>query len=375
LKFGDLFKQPLSPGDIPDSVTRLTFGYFFDQPLSPGVIPNSVTHLTFGTVFNQPLSPGDIPGSVTHLKFGDEFFQTLSPGVIPGSVTHLKYPAQIRLQWRNFMRLVYSSDKRVPDELEMLYRSGFPIPVEPHEDSTLKILDDKYLNSIRIYSIDRNLHTDIIQKADEKLVSLINNWIYGDYASFNKFITDMNMGIPSKYTNGNFLGLYVEENTTDVQREAIQEYRDLRKFIMNAPRVDHKIYAWRGLHGLDELCSNAKVGSYIAFTRFMACSVSQEVSCNFARDGVLLLVELPPNIPFLNLTGMKKSEPEFILPDRTIFKVISRFPAPICEGISCDDIVHIRLEGLYTEDDRGVPTFEEYYSPDPPEQIRVDQFY
>jgi len=83
--------QPLSPGDIQESVTHLEFGWEFNQPLSPGDIPNSVTHLRFGVRFNQPLSPGVIPNSVTHLEFGWHFNQPIYLGVIPSSVNYLEF--------------------------------------------------------------------------------------------------------------------------------------------------------------------------------------------------------------------------------------------------------------------------------------------
>lgn len=142
---------------------------------------------------------------------------------------------------------------------------------------------------------------------------------------------------------------------------------------MSAPRSDHTIFAWRGMHGMDELCINAAKGSYIGFSRIMACSVAQEVSCKYARDGVMLLVELPENTPMLNLTCIKESEPEFILPDRTVFKVVNRMSYKmLCNEVKCEELVHIRLVGIYNKDRSD---FELYLDKDTPEEIRIDMVF
>lgn len=434
LVFGMIFNQPISPNVIPRSVTHLTFGFQFNHPLTPGIIPGSVTHLTFGTKFNQPLTPGVIPDSVTHLNFGYEFNRTLTPGVIPGSVREIRFGVlfnqpifrdvipgsvtriefgmyfdqvlspgvipgsvreirfgdiyrhpiptdiinsgvrilpenllekiEIRRVWNDFVGMSGDRDAKI-SRLRELYLMGYPIPVEPHDTSML-IGDGVDEDILRYYSIDRSQHEMCHQGFSQRLQGVLYQWIYNEnYSDFNSFITSLNMdGGDIGYDDREFLGEY------QTGREA---YEDMREAIMTAPRSDHVIFAWRGMHGMGDLCMNAVRGTYIGFSRFMACSVAQEVSCSFARDGVMLLIELPENTPLLNLTCLKESEPEFILPDRTVFKVVNRVPYKVfCEDIECNEMVHIRLVGIYSKD-RG--SFEEYLDKESPEEIRIDMIY
>lgn len=413
LTFSGGFNQPLTPGVIPGSVTHLDFGHSFNQPLTPGVIPGAVTHLTIGEYFDQPLFPVSIPPSVTHLTLG-EYFTKLSADDIPSTVTHLTlgkgidyplsngdipqtvthvtfdddyneplpddilgkiiYPESlsvmhpIRKTWNEFVNM--SRDPSVDisfkiSALRDLYVRGYPIPVEPHESSMLNSEGvDK--NILRYFSLDRTQHESCHRVFSKRLQYLIYQWIYNKkYGDFNSFITSLNTSETGKvFDDKYFLGEY---------SSAKEAYEDMRRTIMTVPRTDHLIFAWRGMHGMDDLCMSAIKGTYVGFSRIMACSVAQEVSCNFARDGVMLLIELPVNTPLLNLTCVKGTEPEFLLPDRTVFKVVNRIPYKnFCKGIECTELVHLRLVGIYEKDHTG---FEMYLDKESPEEIRIDMVY
>lgn len=425
IDFGYRFDSKISPGALPSSLKRLRFGFDFNQFLTPGMLPESVEELEFGTKFNQPvfvntlppklrkltfgygfsekLPVGSIPQTVEELMFGSGYVRELQPGIIPSNLKILRVSGaykgryfrpelipqslekfyigetevkiDIFRRWMNFIQLVHSGADGdiIRGELEKLYLEGIPVPVEPHESSILPV-DNRDLKIIREFSVERGVHADVFDEVRDDLYNLINKWIYGDYASFNVLISHLNMGQRLEYSDSEFVEDYLAPDGNLVDA-AISAYHDFRQFILDIPRVDHKIYAWRGLHGLNDLCQVSAVGSYIAFTRFMACSVAQEVSCSFARDGILLLVELPANTPLINMTSIKNSEPEFVIPDRTVFKVVNRITNQTCQKTSCREIVHICLVGLYTEDERGNLMFEEYYSKEPMDVVDIQHFY
>ena len=123
-----------------------------------------------------------------------------------------------------------------------------------------------------------------------------------------------------------------------------------------------------------DICSDLNIGDNIAFTRFMACSVANEVSCRFSSGGVLFLVELPENSPLLDLSGLKRSEPEFLLPDRTIFEITGRVPSKTCLAMGCKDIIMIKLLGTYTEEDTGEIRIIDNFS-EGRDEINISKFY
>eukprot|EP01133_Synstelium_polycarpum_P015064 gene15064-17829_t len=124
LRMGVDFKQKLTPGCFPASVTDLTFDRFNDTIGGPGCLPVNLTHLTIDGFTNNMIHKGDLPPklthftfgpqgyiednhviqqknnipaayvgifppTLTHLTFGNAFDQLLTPGVIPPTVTHL----------------------------------------------------------------------------------------------------------------------------------------------------------------------------------------------------------------------------------------------------------------------------------------------
>lgn len=406
LELGGSFDQKLTKGMIPNSVTHLTFG-LFDQKLLKGSIPDSVTHLTFdhfnkkltktslprylthlnlGRKFQQPLEVGFLPNMITHLTLGHDYKQPISREALPGSIVEINfnpdnyfildrtsfdiliqhYPKiYLKYEWNKVTDQINDPGASMERKIEIvrnMYLRGFPIPVEPHKFSTLRP-NNVPLDILRYFSVDRQEHVDYYMKLSDKRKKLLDAWIYGEYADFNKYISSYNNGIPGAYDDRDFLGSY---------STPFEAYADMRQIILDAPRHDKDIFAWRGLNGMDDFCANVTTGSYVGFTRFMACSVAQEVSCDFAGGGLLLLIELPKNSPIFNLTYVKKSEPEFLLPDRLVFKVVNRFPYDMCTRIKCKELIHIKLVGLYSRDKAS---FEEYFDVDNPEEIRIDAVY
>lgn len=365
---------------LPSSLVTLIFDceYYKNNAFDPTIFPRGLKILKIGRDFDHDIPEGSLPGGLEELTLPDFYSGTaiLPPSVRQTVPESLIVKSEINTTWVNFTRMVKgfvnsvktapiqiplgellkmdpSRVTRVPEklimELERMYNLGYPIPVEPHEYSLLKTVDLNFeeMNIVRHFVFDRNHHFQYIQQLnkDRRMKKLINNWIYGDYSWFNETVGNVNMGVSYTYENLEFLGGY---------KDTPQAHIAFHNAIMMAPRVDRKIYAWRGMHGMEDLCMNARVGSYVKFSRFMACSVAQEVSCQvFARGGILLLIELPPNSPFMNLTPFKKSEPEFLLPDRCMFEVVKRIRFNsmkiFCENI-CEEIVHLRLVGVHDTD-------------------------
>ncbi|KAM9959612.1 hypothetical protein ACTFIR_000695 [Dictyostelium discoideum] len=84
------FNHPISPGDLPCSLLKLTFKSNFNQNLLPNSIPNSVVDLFLGASFDKPLIEGSIPNSCTSLSITGIFNQMLQSDSIPKSITSLE---------------------------------------------------------------------------------------------------------------------------------------------------------------------------------------------------------------------------------------------------------------------------------------------
>jgi len=280
----------------------------------------------------------------------------------PG-VSVKKLWSDFRVKYKNTRDIGFTPDNlnELKTDLRKLYESGVPVPVEPHEST---ILNDKGIKKginktlLRSFSVNREEHLVCHNAFDAKLQKLLNNWIDLGYDTFNEYISSLNNNIEEEFKNTSFLGDYTSGK---------EAYINLRKCIFDVPAIDHDVFAWRGVGmSLFSICNTLNVGDAIGFSRLMACSVAAEVSYAFA-DALLFLIELPKGTNLLNLTCIKESEPEFILPDRCCFKLVNRIPfdeellfknrlrghATICESI-----IHIKLFGIYNEDKSG---FEKIY--------------
>lgn len=96
LRFSNLYDQQLFPGSLPCSLTDLEFGKNYNKPLDPGVLPTSLKKLdfVFSSRFNQPLYPGMLPNSLNILLFGHSFNHPLYKNILPDELTHLRLGMQ-----------------------------------------------------------------------------------------------------------------------------------------------------------------------------------------------------------------------------------------------------------------------------------------
>jgi hypothetical protein len=371
LVFGFLSDAPNQLNIFPNGLKNLSLGYYFDQPVVQGMFPSSLESLTFGGGFNQKIEKNTLPPTLRTIGFGIEFNKKLDFSILPQSLESIiildrfykhnidasKLPTSLQsftmksveqLSWiRTLSGIETLDEEQLKTLVRKFYTSGFPVPVEPHSDTQLYI-DKERLEKIIIYSIDREMHVEYIRKnPDERVLKLVKEWIYGDYSLFNKTVSDFNQGMPVNVDLYEFTKL-IGINSFD------KSYEILRTAIMNAHVVSHDIFAWRGVRMGDDICNSLVLGQLVGFSRFMACSVSQEVSCNFSKDGELLLLEIPAGCPFLNLTGLKRSEPEFLLPDRCCFEMVNRIPNNWCSKSDCKYIIHLRLVGVYTKNRKNM---------------------
>lgn len=294
-------------------------------------------------------------------------------GDLPASILYDDYGAKIEEQWwengkmgktglkewidftTNYKEM---SEQEIINKLRDFYQRGWPVPTEPHSSS---VLDIGPLNKsdINYFSLNRDTHIECHRSFSARLRNLLKEWIYGDYSAFNTNISLLN----GEKVNETKISSKFLEGYSSVK----EAYDELLHAIMKVPALDHDIFAWRGVHGLEEMCNVTRVGELIGFSRLTACSVTHEVSCTFAEDGELLLLEIPKGANLLNLTCIKESEPEFILPDRCCFKLVNRFsPEVSCSDkygnarTYCKEILHLKLIGIYNKEKNGL-------------QIRYDQ--
>lgn len=387
---------------LPDSIEYLNLGYRYNHPIFPGILPSNVKYIKFGGLFDYPLEDNAIPESVKQIEFDEDYSHFIPERLIKRGIKILpdnlieslkeraddikreaaEYLEKIETErrfhmmyqeWNDFISMAEDATVSREDKLVMLkklYYNGYPIPVEWHRASILDAgdIDEDILTA---FSVRNQFHKSYYDKLSKKLKELINSWIYDmHYSEFNTFISELNEGDKESVSKTmmdighTFLGEY---------KTATDAYKAFRKAIMNAPRMDREVFAWRGMHGMEDMCMNARVGSYVGLSRFSAASVAMEVSCKFAHNGILLMIELPPNSPFLNITYAKSSEPEFLLPDRCVFEVIDRKPyKAVCDSITCSELVHVKLVGVYTLDRTD---FEIYLGGRNIPEIRIDTIY
>lgn len=284
-------------------------------------------------------------------------------GMRSPNVSARKLWKEFRVKYKNAKDAGFTSEnlnelkEELKEELRKLYEMGVPVPVESHENT---ILDDKGINKtlLRSFSVNRDEHLVCHNAFDAKLQKLLKNWIGTGYDAFNEYISRLNNNEEEEFQDIDFLGDYTSG------REA---YMSLRKGIFDTPAIDHDVFAWRGVGmSLYNVCNTLQVGDMVGFSRLMACSVAAEVSYAFA-DALLFLIELPKGTNLLNLTCIKNSEPEFILPDRCCFKLVNRIPFDEDlllknrlkgHATLCTNIIHLKLVGIYNENKTG---FEKIY--------------
>ncbi|GAM19153.1 hypothetical protein SAMD00019534_023280, partial [Acytostelium subglobosum LB1] len=92
----DEVNDPLEPGTVPPSVTKLEFSHDYNHGIEVGVIPPSVTSLKVGIVLAQKLKPNMIPMTVTSIDMGLLYNRQLEPGLLPKSVTTLRLGSTFR---------------------------------------------------------------------------------------------------------------------------------------------------------------------------------------------------------------------------------------------------------------------------------------
>ena len=223
--------------------------------------------------------------------------------------------------------------------LEQAYLRGLPVPTEHHE-STKLLVNPRRKGFFQKLSIPRELHYEEINMAPQELKDILNAWIYGDYTDLNRYINDINSG--TKTPSFDFVNWAKNPKLANMDGYAL-----FRSFIMNIKPSEKKIFAWRGVYGTEPFC-NFIPDSVLIFNRVTACSVAMEVSCEFASGGTLFLVEIPAGSHYVNLTSIKKSEPEFLLPDRSVFLVKQPIVNKFC-GTECEEIIHIKLIGYAAE--------------------------
>ncbi|KAH0486621.1 MAG: hypothetical protein KVP17_003461 [Porospora cf. gigantea B] len=91
LRFGAKYNQVTGSQVIPAGVLTLEFGARFNRPLFPGCLPCRLRYLRFGDAFDQSLTEGCLPKDLETLCFGRSFNQSLATGVLPNQLKRVKF--------------------------------------------------------------------------------------------------------------------------------------------------------------------------------------------------------------------------------------------------------------------------------------------
>jgi hypothetical protein len=285
---------------------------------------------------------------------GNELHNEQGPAVIyiDGRMEYWIDGKRISTQWFEFVREYDKYDEQTKmAKVRELYETGWPVPVDLNEEHYTDYGLEK-VRDIDYYSVSANLHRDYYDEFSPRLKQLFRKWVVGNYSAFNSNVSYLNGEPIDDATSrlpmvpNSFLGDYTIE----------EAYMAMRETILQSPKINHDIYSYRGVNYMKTLCDTSKVGDIIGFSRFTACSISQEVACDFAALGVLLLIEIPKGSAFFNLTCFKKAQPEILLPDRCCFEVINRIKPEIqtCQSVDCKEIIHLKLIGLYNKQKTGL---------------------
>lgn len=227
-----------------------------------------------------------------------------------------------------------------PDVLRRkFYLKGIGPPVDPHVSSYFSVSIFEHRQHLwDHFSLDAKIHERyILQTLDRVDRQVFNGWIYGSYRRFNKTVHAMNHGTPPAKD---------QRQTLEFSLTYEESYERMRRAIMNAPRIPHHVFMWRGI----DVDLKHATGELVVFNRFTACTPVYEIANSFSHCTTMYLIEMPPGSIGLNVTPLKKTEFETILPDRAVF---------ICEGqipnkadfpkVSPDmKVYHLRYVGIAT---------------------------
>ena len=84
------YNQILTPGIIPESVTKIVFEDRFNQPFMYDSLPKNLKHLVLGKAYNQPFTFREIPSSLTFLSLGKNYTCDLCETILNRVYENLK---------------------------------------------------------------------------------------------------------------------------------------------------------------------------------------------------------------------------------------------------------------------------------------------
>lgn len=242
--------------------------------------------------------------------------------------------------------------------LEILYVEGFPVhnvPEQyllPSEKPFFPYKGD--LEDTSIFSVNREFQQEDYISDDELRTFMrhwVEDWFAGEFPEFNQYVGELYSGRNNPNANYNHIPeLYGKYSTPE------KAARGLTEKIYSLTPLTHDVYAYRGIfgYGFENLCMNSQPGTLVGFHRLMSLSVSYEVSYQFSKsgeEGLFLLISLPHGTNLINISWLKRGQPEIILPPNCVFEIVKRIPNVYSETVSarppgnepCKSIVHLKL--------------------------------
>ncbi len=201
---------------------------------------------------------------------------------------------------------------------EYILNGGY-MPYSKHEKSRIIIdLDEEDEKFIKTYYFNESVQNEYINSLNDETKELIDWYVNSDneYEIFNK-------------------KLRIGDDLTDFEMD---NFMLLFKTIIESPVINNINIIYRGIDIKENIKFNE--GDTMVWKSFTSCSPIREISDNFSGGICCLFIIICPERSIgLNITNLKKSENEIILPPGSKFKFISKGP---------ENIIVIRYIGYET---------------------------
>ncbi len=201
------------------------------------------------------------------------------------------------IEWRikNKISIIEAKDKKMLKEFIL---DGYYLPYEDILYNYWIELNYKDKEFVNRYRIPLKYHDQYFRELDENTLFKWNFYIHGEYHIFNRKI----------------------RNAEILNKEDEETYNLLSNSIISAPIIKKKCFIYRGIR-MENF--GYKIGDTIIFDSFGSCSSIKEISEIFKGENCcMFIIEIPKNAVLLDITTIKKSEYEIVLPPQAILEFV-----------------------------------------------------
>ncbi len=173
---------------------------------------------------------------------------------------------------------------------------GNYLPYEKHVDAKLWFdVEPDERSFLETFRFPSDIHDDFMKNLSQEEYNHWHEYVYGDYETFNNLLRDGKPLSPHLQT----------------------AYKSLRLNILQSEPVKHRCIVYRGISA-PELY--VEIGTVVRWNSFSSCSSVKEISDTFQNNMpcCMFIIIIPVGAKILNITYVKRSENEIVLPPQSI---------------------------------------------------------